>query len=586
MKQQWLLLMLLLALAGCNLDAPSTVVVNRQTVAALTPEPTATLPPTPTLRPSTTPTRAPTATAGPTATPAGESATLVDSSYCRREFGSANGTRFRGRLSAVRTTLVDQYEQVILAFDELDGTLHGSATCALAAAWPEINDYGSFEAPGPAFIGLQLDNWAHDDLFESSALTQTIELTTGTTLQRVAFAADALASRGALVGIGLDEPRPFRIRVQQNELIVEVVRNVAFPPPDDPLGQPEGDVDAPTTPLFFLHQGDVYRLEQGSPQPILRTPELETGLAVSPDGTTLAVCRAPADTEPFALPYEARATLWTMRTDGSEAQQLADVGGCAEPAFAASSRTIAFVANVAPTPPALLQVWTVPVVGGDASPVVSTLDEWSRSQPHWLPDGRLVYRAVNDAGQSVLFVRDDEETEREVTAKLLTNSAYRGVGHFVVDTEQGQLALEALRSADDGADLVILRPDGTQVAAEKRGFWQRPLGFSDAGLFYLTAECPSESVLRYTLHRRSGQGSINNILEGSTGASIGDAALHDDTLVYVRASSQLAGLRGPQAPSELEGASSLWRMSADGEQRVELFAADTAIDGLAAVSQP
>lgn len=592
---RWAPALLLFVFVGCSFDAPPPPQpVNEQTARALTPlpttpppsptpPPTATVTPTATEQPTPTPTPAETVT--PTAAAGGTSPGPVDVSYCRRPFGPVNGARFSARLESVETTETDQFEQITFVFTDTSGTLHGTASCITPAAWPLDADIGTGEAPGASVISIDLESWAHDDLFATSLLTETAEISPGGVLEQIGFAANSLDSRGALLGIGLREPRPFRVRVEESDLIVEIAREATFPPEDDQLGQEtEAEIDALTQPLFFLHQGDVYRLSDGQAQPVAQTPELEIGLAVSPDGQTLAVCRAPADAEPFALPYQVRATLWTLRADGSDPQQLADVGGCAEPAFAASGKTIAFTANTAPSPPVLLQVWTVPVVGGEVTPATRDLDEWSRSQPRWLDDGRLIYRATNDSGQSILYLRDDDGTEQELTATLLTGATYEGVGQFVVNGESGQIALEALRSADDGADLVVLRANGTQVAAEKRGFWQRPLAFAGDELWYLTAECPAEQVLSYRLHRRTAQGTIENVASGVTAAEIGAATAQGDTLLYVRSGaaegSPAAGLRGPALPVVPDLDSSIWGIAQDGSARAELFSADDAIENL------
>ena len=184
----------------------------------------------------------------------------------------------------------------------------------------------------------------------------------------------------------------------------------------DPLSEATGVITAPDTPIFFLQNNDIWRWWRGQAAPLVKTDELETALAVSPDHETLAVCRAPLGTDPASLPYNARATLWVLRADGSAARQLADVGGCADPVFARSGKTLAFTVNTATAPPDKLSIWTVPLVVGRPLEVTSTTDEWNRYAPQWLSDGRLIYRARNDSGQSVIFVRDDEGREQEVTA--------------------------------------------------------------------------------------------------------------------------------------------------------------------------
>ncbi len=585
MKRSWLqgVLLLALLLAGC-LEAPAPAPVTRQTVAALTPQPTTTPLPTPTPRPTSTPQPTPTPEVTPTVTATAVTQAPPDVSYCARPFGPASAARFSARLAAVRVGRTDDFDQVLFEFADASGQLHGVARCFFAEGWPAEADIGARAAPGEAVIALDLDDWAHDELFASSPLTQTITLTDTNLVYHVGFAANSLDSRGATLGVGLPAPRPFRVRVEDTTLVVEVARHLSFPPSDDPLGQAAGQLDAVAQPIFFLHNGDVYRLVDGRAEPIVETPDIEIGLAVSPDGMTLAVCRAPADAEPFALPYDARATLWTMRADGSEAQLLADVGGCAEPAFAASGRTIAFTANVAPGPPAVLQVWTVPVVGGTAEPVAG-LDEWNRSQPRWLADSRLLYRAANERGQAILLLRDADGEEREVTARMLSGAAYRGIGDYVVNPESGLIAVEALRAGSDGADLVLLRDNGVQVASEQRGFWQRPLGFDGDDLLYLTADCPSQTVLTYTIYRRAARGTIAPLLSGNSAAGIGATLVVDESLFYVRTHDSDARLRGPRFDPALDAGSSLWRMSLDGADRAELISVDQGITALATANQ-
>lgn len=576
-RRLWIACLLVL-LTGC-VEAPVPVPITQATVSALTPTPTAA--PTPIAPAPLTPTPTPGATATSVPTPTAATAQLPDDvSYCARPFGAAAAARFSARLAEVRAAQTDLFDQVIVEFADLDGVLHGSAACLWAAAWPTDADLGRAEAPGRALIALQLDDWAHDELFAASFLTETLTISGPQHSYQVAMAARSLDSRGAWLGIGLPEPRPFRVRVQGSSLIVELARDVAFPPDHDPLGQPAGTRVAPDPPLFFIQRGDVYRLEDGQATPVAETPELETDVAVSPDGTLLAVCRAPATAEPFALPYGVRATLWTMRPDGTQAQLLADVGGCAEPAFAASGRTIAFTANAAVAPPAVLQVWTVPVIGGEATPVAE-VDEWSRSQPQWLADGRLLYRAESDAGQSILLLRESDGSEREVTARMLSGSAYRGVGRVVVEPRAALIAVEALRAEQDGADLVLLRADGTPLATEQRGYWQRPLGFADGDLIYLMTDCPSGVVAHYTLYRRTARGSITQLLSGASAASLGAAQVTAAGLVYVRVADEAPGMRGPAATPTPAATSSLWLLDLEQGARAEVYRADGVIEALA-----
>jgi hypothetical protein len=536
--------------------------------------------PHPAALPTQTPTPVATRVPTPVPTPTPVLAT-GDMSYCQRSFGPTSNARFSARLSDIRVQEAEQFFQITFAFTDTDGMLHGQARCAWAAAWPSA-DLGSSQAPGSAFIGLHLDQWAHDEAFEESIKFQPVDVAPGGPVQGIAFAADSLWSRGALIGIGLSGPRPFEVRLQESTLIVVIARGAAaaYPPSNDWLGQEQGDVAALDRPVFFLQNGDVYRLENGQAQPITSTVDRETALAVSLDGALLAVCRAPQDADPITAANEIRATLWVMRNDGADQRQLADVGGCADPTFDTSGSLIAFTTNVA----AVRQVWTVAIIGDEVQPVTAGMDEWNRHAPYWLKDGRLLYRANNDSGQAIL-VLNDNGVEREISARLLTESPYHGVGRFVVDPVAELIAVEALYPDDAGADLVVLRLDGSQVAVEQRGFWQRPLAFTSDGLVYLTVECPATTVLRYSLRRRTAQGQVETLLSGSTADAIGAVVMLGEMLVYVRMDAPEVSPRGLVITPLPDTPSSVWLLADSGSVRTNVYEAPELIDNLVASPQ-
>ena len=95
---------------------------------------------------------------------------------------------------------------------------------------------------------------------------------------------------------------------------MEVDRTPRLDAASDPLGQAAGRVDLPDAPIFFIQNYDVWRFAAGRARPVTTTTELETALAVSPDGGTLAVCRAPADAEPghYHTAFVPVYGLWTL----------------------------------------------------------------------------------------------------------------------------------------------------------------------------------------------------------------------------------------------------------------------------------
>ncbi len=265
-----------------------------------------------------------------------------------------------------------------------------------------------------------------------------------------------------------------------------------------------------------------------------------------------------------------------MRVDGDEQRQIADVGGCNDPSFDESGSLIAFTA----TNGSVSQIWTVPIADGSPQAVTSQIDEWSRHAPHWIGRDRLLYRATNENGQSILFLNSDG-IEREVSAQMLTGSLYQGVGSFVVSHDARMIAVQALHDDGEGADLVVLRLDGSQIASERRGFLQQPLAFIGDELLYQTIECPSTTMHSYSLRRRMSQGRVETLLRGTTTQTISAMTVVPEGVLYIRTTmpqdtmSELANLSGDQTSS------SIWLLSDDGSTRVQLYKTSENIEGIA-----
>ncbi|MBA3944715.1 MAG: hypothetical protein H0X37_09165 [Herpetosiphonaceae bacterium] len=572
--------LVLILLISCSRQAPLPFLPTptRPTAALAIRTPTAS--PTSSPTPSATPTPSPSSTTSPTATPALPTDTptatltppLTDLTLCNQEFGPPDIARFSARLERVEVRQLSALDQLTFFFSDLKGDLHGTAGCLRRAQWEHAL---RTTAAGDHMLAINLSDWGHDQAFAASAISDTLPLTVTGALTGLTFVPTQQASRGLTIGIGLHQSLPYHVEVgaHPDRLIVAVARNLSTGATSDPLGQARGEINPPDSPLFFLQNNDVWRWWRGQAAPVVKTDELETDLVVSPDHETLAVCRAPADTDPAVLSYNTRATLWVLRADGSEGRELADVGGCTDLAFARDGKTLAFAVNTATMPPAKLSVWTVPLVVGAPVQVTATDDEWSRYAPQWLSDGRLIYRARNAGGQTVIFVRDNDGQEREVTSKLLTGPKYSGVGEFVVNGEDNMLAVEAFRNDKPGTDLVFLGLDGTELApADGRGYWQRPLVWTPSGLVYITTECSSAVSQRYTLRRHRGSNS-EDLLSGESTAGLGAVTLFDAELLYTRVASPQDGNRGPQADAEANTPAALWFMTSDGSRRRQLYAA-------------
>ncbi len=581
--------LVLILLISCSRQAPlpSLPIPPRPTASLAISIPTPS--PTPSMTPSATPTPSPSSTTTPTATPAvpttipTSTATpqLAELTLCNQDFGPPDIARFSARLGRVEVRQLPLLDQLTFVFSDLKGDLHGTAGCLRRAQWEHAL---STPAAGDSMLAISLADWGHDQAFTASAISDTLPLTVTGALTGITFVPTQQASRGLTIGIGLHQSFPYRVLVDSHpdRLIVEVARNLSTGVTSDPLGQATGEINPPDSPIFFLQNNDIWRWWRGQAAPVVKTDELETALAVSPDHATLAVCRASADTDPATPPYTTRATLWVLRADGSEARELADVGGCADLVFARDGKTLAFTVNTATVPPATLSIWIVPLVVGKAVQLTATNDEWSRYAPQWLSDGRLIYRARNIGGQTVIFVRDNNGQEREVTSTLLTGSKYSGVGEFVVNGADNTLAVAAFRNDKPGTDLVFLGLDGAELApADGRGYWQRPLIWTPAGLVYLTTECPSAVSQRYTLRLHRGSNS-EDLLSGESTTGLGDVTAFDSQILYSRVASPQAGDRGPQADAEANTPVAVWIMTADGNLRHQLYTAPvpvTAIQG-------
>ncbi|HZG68293.1 MAG TPA: hypothetical protein VEZ12_16235 [Herpetosiphonaceae bacterium] len=572
----WLLL-------SCSFVDPPPDIADKE--ATLPPLPTASAiptprPPTATVTPRPTRTAVPTLTPAPTRTPAPTATPnpqLAGVGYCRTTFGPENEGRFSARLVEIEAEQLEFVDRVTFTFSDTTGLLHGSGACFEADEWRALAGPEGPEPPGAAVLAISLDDWAHDELWQQSPLTQTQVLTQTQSMEGISFATDQLASRGTTIGIGLPHAAPFRIRTEEQpvRLVVDVDRTTRLSAADDHLAQPVGRIALPEQPIFFLQNYDVWRLRDGRAEPVTTTADLETSLAVAPDGETVAICRAPAATDPANLPYAARASLWVMHVDGREERLLADVGGCADVKFAPNGRTIAFTANTAAAPPVALSIWTVPTIVGEPRPATPLADEWDRFDGRWLPDGRLVYRARHQSDLSVLFVRDEDGSEHEISALLLTGPRYHGVGGFVVGEDM--LAVEVLRSSGGGADLVLLRFDGSEVAVERRAFWQRPLAFLPDGLLYLSTECSSNVVQNYTLIRRRPNGMFDELVRGTSTAGLGDTVTLGDAMLISRYAEPEPGLRGPQTTAVEDSPGSIWLIAGDGSARREVHRAPVPI---------
>jgi hypothetical protein len=606
MKQKhalvWLLCATLLLAAGCEQTsiADQEQIRNAQTIQASTPSVT----PTPTVTSTSTPTHTPTNTIGPSPTPtrtpipsptplpptATPNPALADFSLCNQAAGDLAGGRFSARVTGITTTVEAAFERVVI---DLEVPAESAAPHALARCRAVAGDaaqVGQAAPGGPFVIQIELPAWLHDDAFRSTVITPTQALSGTQSLTRLTYQYDRAAGVGATLAFDLTEPRPFRLAIETNpqRLVLEVAKSSPIGPASDMLTLPSERGAAPDAPVFYLQGGDLWRLDGTSTRNLTDAARDGqygdvTALAVSSAGL-LAFCASAPGTD--AGDVIAPSALWTMSLDGQDQQQLAAPGrSCADPTFAPDGAQIAFSVNESAATPPRLSIYTVAADGSAGEERVSAAqDEWSRFAPQWVGSDALVYAAVAEDGRSTLFLRDAQGQELDIGAPLTLGDRYRALGRPLAAPDGSAIAVEGLRAATSGADLLLLDANGQEIEAQSPiggGYWTRPVAWNDSGeLFYLTSECASDAAQFYTLRARTRSGQDRTIAAGTALGGIGEFAAVGDGLVYV-ASEQASS--GPRGPLRIEATSraAIWFWDIAGGGRAEIVEAPAAITGLA-----
>jgi Tol biopolymer transport system component len=318
----------------------------------------------------------------------------------------------------------------------------------------------------------------------------------------------------------------------------------------------------------------------------------ETALAVSPDGSQVAFCRAQdIDIDPRGDMRVVPSDLWLMRADGSNEQRLADPGvNCADPAFSPDGSQVAFSVAEQVTAPEQASIWLVPTAPDEPLTITGSItdtnivtagraqrvaggDEWGRFGPAWVSNDRLVYAATAPDGRSTLFLRLlDEARERDVGASLLLPGSaeeegasardmgvplYRALGAPLVSPDGTRIAITAQREDTPGTDLLLLDANGQQQDVISEGYRTTPLAWSSEGeLIYLTTACPSTLVHDYTLYQRGSTGGDRVLVAGRTLGALGDMATVAESLVYITGERPALGIRhiediAPQTATDL-----------------------------------
>ncbi len=622
-----LCLVFLLLSFGCT-PSDDDGIMNIQTILALTPTDTPTLTPsptkTPTMPPTPTPTLTPTPSPVPTATPTPLPPTptpnpaLKGFSFCSQDFGEKNNGRFSARTTGVITA------EVFPAFERLgaDFTLdQDSAPLSAHATLVDEHDFrmltGEPAAPAPYVLMVHLNNWLHDEAFATSVMTATKEFTKTGVIRTVDFLYDEDKTAGATMVLALQTPTLYRLDMSRDrpQLRVEVARADEMPPMYDELTLASGKGRVkPPDPLYFLLQGDMWRIDSSGAVTLTHSPEEETDLAVSSNGALIAFCRTQ---EPGINPSESSlavpGTLWLMQSDGTHARRIPDTGvNCKDPAFSPDGSHIAFSVDETGTYPEQRTIKIVSVeteaitrthsitemddlqatdamtttqpLATDDTQLVMSGNGWNRFGPQWLDNTTLVYAANATDGRSTLFFLDIEtKMEYDIGADLKVvgeQFRYQALEQPLVSRDGRMIAIEALRANDTGTDLLLLDSTGQQKHVINKGHWSRPLAFTDAGeLYFLTTICESTLVQTYELYLYDSDGKEQLLATGETYGTIGESVTLDDALVYVVTSRALPGPRGPNTASPYSS-SALWLWDI-GKVRGELFSSQWGITKLA-----
>lgn len=485
-------LALFLLLAGCDLTAigEQEQIANIETIRAGTPSPTpsptvtntpaptATL--TPTVGPSPTPSATPTASPTPLPPTPTPNPALTGFSFCDQQAG-ARGGRFSARLLAADASGTPAYEQVVLRFELAPGSgpLGAEAACLSSADLAVAT--GVSELDGAYAVRVSLPGWLRDEAFRSSPISGTLSFSGTRTLTSARLVPATTTEAGADLLIGLSEPLPFRLSLERNptRLTIAVARSSPIVGSSDQLRLPTGG-SAPklATPRFVIFDGDIWRVAPGlratgdgltagaaGAENLTDSPETETALAVSPDGSSIAFCRAAPGLDPADSELPVPSTLWVMDADGGGARPLAQVGlSCADPAFSPDGAGVAFAVDETGATPIQRTIYTVPLNGGQARRIIEENDEWSRYAPQWLANGALVFAASAPDGRTTLFLRSATGEVSDVGASILVPASdappYRALGRPLAARDGSRFAVEALRSNGPGADLVILDASG------------------------------------------------------------------------------------------------------------------------------
>jgi hypothetical protein len=517
------------------------------------------------------------AAAGATAVPPAPDATAVPASpgsYCRQQVGDVR-LGFSAELTSIELTAASASDELVLRFA-------AGADSALPAAAISCLQLGPDGRAGSYVLDVALPGWQRDALFGASPITSTLALSGGRYLTTIEFLADPTAAAGLTIRLALPAALPFRAAAGADGRELRLTVGPALTDVNDVVATAAGAGTAPSRPLVLLSAGDVWLVDAARPGAALnltQSPEIETAAVLSPDAAGVLFCRAAAGYEPRVGGLPVPAALYQLTLDGGQLRELAAIGGdCASPAISADGTQAAFVVRESADEPALTAIYLLDLRGDDPPQRIGEpVDAWSRSAPQWLADGALLYRAAAEDGRQAVRIRYGDGRELDIGDSLLVSPAlssmYDGLGAATVSGDGQRIAVELLRSVDDGSDLLILAADGTPLdlfGAE--GFWNAPLGWDSTGrLLLLQTLCATAGPQPYRVLRWSAAQTIEELAAGTAVSGFGPVTVTDDGLLLLRYPAAPVGLRGPLIAADQTLPAELWWYAFNGSAAQRLL---------------
>ncbi|NJN68104.1 MAG: hypothetical protein HC884_16030, partial [Chloroflexaceae bacterium] len=528
----------------------------------------------------------------PTSDPA-----LEGFSFCTQDAGDLESGRFSATISeTVEVAVFPAFERLTIGFDMAEDSVPVSARAVLLSERDFLQLTGEPFAPADYVLLITFPNWLHDGALESPLINQSRVFTHTSMIRNVGFRLSD-DEAGATLMVAIQHPSIYRMALShdQKQLRVEVARSASAAKMTDALTTPEPQEAATLTePLFFLLDGDVWRMDPTGVVSLTQSLEDETDLALSHDGQMVAFCRSQepgislAETS-FAVP----GSLWIMKHDGTNARRVAETGvNCADPVFSPDATKLAFSLDETGIAPESRSIKIVPVASSLLIPGTSALTTtgqvvargggWNRFGPQWVNDATLAYAASAPDGRSTIFLLDlANGVERDIGSDIqVMQDRYRYDTFMqpLVSPDGQAMAVEALRADEPGADLLLLDASGTEQDVIDRGYWTRPLAWGEDGsLFYVTTGCESTLVQNYEVYHRSSRGRDQLIAVGTTMGTLGDAvATGSNGLVYVVAARAQPGPHGPNLAARASP-SEIWFWDPVQETRRMLFRAQNSI---------